>query len=258
MIVTSPALSTLERSGYDTHAISSGFASADIDSVDHLVRLGMPSDMEIALIRSTTLGPLIEGIAPDALASAQRARIRGSFDAITALEFATDQPRFVFAHVPAPHGPWVFRADGQPQPANLRAFYTDSPTPVGVSREEAIRQSFEQATYVGKLVVETIDILDRRAGDPVIVVMSDHGPGVDLDLSDPLKGVAERSSNLLAVRTPGREEVVPDGTTPVNLFVLLLNEYLGTSYPKQPDTTFAWRPGSSQTDTLGVPSTALD
>lgn len=259
MIVRSPALRALEGAGYDTIAISSGFASVDLDSVDRLVSPPQPTELEVILLRSTITGLVLDRRFPDLLAGLQRDRIRATVQALADVARPRGAPQFVFAHVPAPHGPWVIRGDGSVQQTGLGAFYTDTPVHAGLDRNEAIRRSFAQTRAVAGLAIEVVDrILARDDRDQVIVVFSDHGPGFDLDLQKPMLGVAERSSNLLAVKMSGRPSGFTDGTTPVNVFPYLLNAYLGTKFPTRPDVTFVWHAGSETTDVVQVPEFALD
>ena len=74
----------------------------------------------------------------------------------------------------------------------------------------------------------------------MVVVFSDHGPGIDChgaDLSSSDLNV--RTSNLIAVRSPDKVLTLPPGTTPVNLFPLLFNRYLGTQIPTVEDRSYA-------------------
>jgi hypothetical protein len=83
-------------------------------------------------------------------------------------------------------------------------------------------------------------------------VLSDHGSGIGFDVHDTLHSdLEERTSNLLAVRAPGRPDVLPAGTTPVNVLPRLFNAYFGTQLPLQPDTTWAWR-GDSVLDLVEI------
>ena len=116
----------------------------------------------------------------------------------------------------------------------------------------AIRRHLGQATYTANLTVAAVDqILASADSPPVIIVFSDHGPGTEFDPSKPLESdLVERSSNILAVYSPGHAGLFASPTTPVNILPRVFNAYLGTTIPEQADTTFAWR--DSRLDTLAV------
>ncbi len=232
------ALDVLASHGYDITAISSGFSPLDIRSADAVVGSAAPSELEIALFRYTGLGAVVGAAAPDAFASIQRMRIEDTFALLrqAATGPRTDHPRFVFAHVPAPHGPWVFHADGAPRTEGLGAFYSDRPEHRHISRPEALDRVYEQAEHVSVLTLAAVDEVILRDPSAVIVLFSDHGPGTGFWPTDPLgSDLDERSSNFLAVRYPGAQEVFPPGTTPVNIFPRLFNRSLATAIEVQPD-----------------------
>jgi hypothetical protein len=133
-----------------------------------------------------------------------------------------------------------------------------------MSPEATIERTFEFATYVGGRAVELIDSILASAEEagaeepPVIIVLSDHGPGIDWDAQDPLgSDLNDRTSNFLAILSPGRAGLLPPGTTPVNVLPRVLNSYLGTSFPIQPDTVWAWPTGESILDLVPVDPATL-
>jgi hypothetical protein len=243
-----PARQAIRAAGYEMTAISSGFAFVDVHSADRYIDPSEVGEFELALLRSTNAGRLLTLLVPDFAAEQQRRRIQSTFVALEGLA-AEDggRPRLTFAHVPAPHGPFVYRADGAALNEGLPAFYNYSPTVRGITRAETITRSLDQATFTAD---RTLRALDRILGaDPsaVIAVFSDHGPGVDFHQEDPFGGgLEERVSNLMALRAPGDGPRLVAGTTPVNLLPLLFNAYLGTEIPFVADDTFAWPAGATE------------
>ena len=60
--------------------------------------------------------------------------------------------------------------------------------------------------------------------------------------------VETRASNFMAALTPGRPGLTGTRLTPVNLFPVLLDAYLGTTHPRQPDSI--WTSGGSGLDLI--------
>jgi hypothetical protein len=94
--------------------------------------------------------------------------------------------------------------------------------------------------FLNDQVLDAIDEIHRRsATPPVIVVFSDHGSESRLNWDNALlSDLDERFANLFAAATPGAPDLYGDDPTPVNLFPLLLNEYLGADVPLAPDGLF--------------------
>ena len=246
-------LQDLHDRGYELVTIASGFAEPEVRRVDRFVDPGGLSELEVGLLRGTGGSRVMNFLAPDLGAQLQRDRINGGFDALAAEGGrSAERPRFVLAHIAAPHPPWVFAADGSPAFDSLDAYYSDSARDRGITREEALARHFAQATFTGRRTLQAIDaILAASATPPIIVVVSDHGPGTEFDQTAPLESdLVERSSNLLAVYSPGHAGLFARPTTPVNVLVKLFNAYFGTSIPEQPDTLFAWR--ESRLDAIPV------
>ena len=119
--------------------------------------------------------------------------------------------------------------------------------------------AFEYATFAGREAIEMVDaILADPRTDPVIVVLSDHGTDTGFDGRDPFgSDLNERSSNVLAVRTPDHPHLLPAKTTPINVLPRILNAYMHTDLPYHSDTTWAWDRGHSILDAVEVDTTTF-
>ncbi len=239
-----PALDALRSLGYQSVATASGFAEVDLRRVDRLIEPAQPTEFEVSVIRGTGMARLLQSVAPDVLPGLQRDRIHASFAAVPALAAETHEgPRFVFAHLPAPHTPWVFGPTGQPRWEGLTTFYNDLARDRGVDRLTAFRQALDQAAYTDGLVVEMVDAIQRSSPTPpVIVLFSDHGTGTGFDHVRPLESdLVERTSNVLAASTPGHPGLFAEPTTPVNILPMLLRTYFGSTVPLNDNSVWAWR-----------------
>ncbi len=118
------------------------------------------------------------------------------------------RPTFTFAHIVAPHHPFVFGEKGEdvsPQArfgnriggSRLRSYAT-----AGSYREGYRRQ----AIYLTQQIEQTIDrILARSPEPPIIILQSDHGSGLRHHLNDlELTDLRERMSILNCYYFPER------------------------------------------------------
>jgi hypothetical protein len=242
-------LGELGSRGYERIVLNSGFSELGPIRVDRMIVPPQLNEMEAAIFRSTGAGNLIDAISPEYLANQVKSRILDSFEAARAVaEEPHSRPRFVFVHIPAPHAPWVADASGYLIVGESATLGSAEETVNDLRERE--RRFYDYATWVSGLTVATIDrILATSPSPPIVAVFSDHGPDFDFDLDDPLSSDLDlRTSTFMAVLVPGRDDVLPDDATVVNLLPLVLNASLGTDLPIQPNTFWAWRTGSSILD----------
>jgi hypothetical protein len=113
---------------------------------------------------------------------------------------------FVYAHINAPHGPFVFDAEG-----NYR--YVSEP-------EDTTQYYNDAVTYINKRVLRLIDTLVNTSEvPPVIILQGDHGAHV-------LTADLEKHKILNAYYFPDRTDIpLYETITPVNTFRVLLKYY---------------------------------
>ena len=150
-----------------------------------------------------------------------------------------DGDYFVYAHIIAPHPPFVFDEKGQAvsheEPFTLfdANYYIKDH-----SRKNYIAGYRRQIQYVNQLVLETVNgILARSETPPIIIIQGDHGPGAYLQwgsLENTLP--AERLGILNAYYFPGQDysRLYPS-ISPVNSFRVVLDQFFGDNYPLLPD-----------------------
>lgn len=230
LVVTEPEYAPLRQRAPDERL---GPWPAFDDLTYHwLLSTSIPSLLQLAGAEQGRLGHALH-----------RRHVRAVFDELQRGD-RWDEPVFVFAHVLAPHPPFVFRADGGDRPNPLPAGLQDGShwhavgDPAGESYVEGYRA---QAAFVTGRVRTIVDaILATSATPPVIVLQGDHGPGDRLDWADPAGSDArERLSILSAWRLPDGDcsEVTP-GMTPINGWRLVLRRVLGLQLPPLPDRSF--------------------
>jgi hypothetical protein len=139
-------------------------------------------------------------------------------------------PKFVFAHIVAPHFPYVLGPGGEA--------VTPVPAPPGEAEDEGEALERESDGYIGELtylnarVLDLVDqILQTSETPPVIILQGDHGPGVG--------SVPIRMKILNAYYLPGgaARGLYPT-ISPVNSFRVVLNELFGMGLPLLEDVSY--------------------
>jgi hypothetical protein len=238
----SPAILGEFRSlGYETVAVSSGFEQVAVRGADRFIDPGQLNEFEIQLLRPSLLPSIAASIAPDLFSSQQRSRIESVFQGVEQLAAERSaRPRFVFAHVPSPHAPWVVHADGSPRiAANFDSWYSDTPDTTGLSRQAVIDGYRGQSAYLAKRTLRAMDVLGAAsARPPVILVVSDHGSSLDVSTANP----ETRLRNLFAAQVPGHRGLFANDVTLVNVFPTLFSAYFDVDLGTSPDTLFTEGP----------------
>jgi len=238
-IANNAAFDAARDAGYTTIAVGAGFEEVAPRQADVYLDGGQLNEFEISLLMSTWAGDLVSILAPDFASSQQRQRILYNLDVLPEIAASSDdESDLVFAHVPAPHQPTVFGEEGSAVAVPLSdGWFADSPEERGEAKDEFIDRYRAQLPYLNERVLDTIDgILARSDEPPVIVLFADHGSAssVDWNVTDPEEAdparLLERTGNLFAALTPGHDDVYPDDVSPVDLFRLLFDAYLGTEY----------------------------
>jgi hypothetical protein len=139
---------------------------------------------------------------------------------------------FVFAHVLAPHPPFVFGPNGERVSQNTPTTLMDGDHFRG-SREDYIEGYQDQLSYINLLLEETIDeILSHSDIPPIIILQADHGSGAFLVMNSAQEtDLEERFGILNAYYLPGDYscETYSD-LTPVNTFRMVFNSYFNGDF----------------------------
>ena len=226
----------------------------------------MSSDFEYDLLGLTPIGvfgPLLSNVAFVRSNESHRELIRFTFHALREVA-ASPGPKFVFAHIVAPHPPFVFDAEGASVEPGYGFAYADGsnfPWSVDRYREGYLRQ----VQFVNKQLKTLIDdILRSSTTPPVILLQADHGPGMWSDFTSTANTcLRERFAAFCAYHLPGVDaHAVPEDVTPVDLFRIVLNQYDFAELPLLPREhyyseesfgTYRSEDVTSRVDTLTVP-----
>jgi hypothetical protein len=231
----------LRARGYTYAAIRTGFPYFRFQSAD--VSLGDTSGAKLLKSTLVSLTPLrtTEFIIQSRYES-QRQIIHAAFENLVELAKPGGRPKFVVAHVMAPHPPFVFGANGEPvQPKRPYSIVDGSHFfQHGGSLEEYREGYGGQLTYLNKLTLEAVDGILRYRKDAVIILQSDHGPKSRLD-HDSLENTDLTEVlpilNAMRVPEPVRKLVYPS-MTPVNTFRALFTGLFGEPFPLLLDDSF--------------------
>lgn len=240
MLAGNAVSALLHEQGYRTIAFASGYGGTDLVQAD--LRLGPPgalSEFQRVWLSMTALAPVVF---EQLDAASHRARTLYAFEHLPDVA-AAQGPAFVYAHILAAHTPFVFGEQGERvSPVYFRGM-PENAAPWMVKQEsERYRAALRrQLTYLDRRVLEVVGlILARSRTPPVVVLQSDHGPGLELALDSPDSvSLAERMSNLLALHLPGANgQGLSDSMTPVNIFRLVFRRLFGTADTLLPDRSY--------------------
>ena len=229
----------LEQKGYRTVFIASGFDYTDFRDADEFIKPYplMLNNFDSSFLRFTNLSGLgnMGHLIPYPSYSTYRQIIRAGFDALPPAASEAG-PKFVFAHITAPHPPFVFDQAGNPINPNYP--FTLSDKMLEIMDIPTYKQSYvSELQYINSETIKTITaILANSPTPPVIILQGDHGPGLFLGKSAADTCMVERFSILNAYYLPGKNsDPVPQTITPVNTFRMIFNDYFSTDFALLPD-----------------------
>jgi hypothetical protein len=156
----------------------------------------------------------------DAPVREHRQRVLYVFDKLRGVPLSVESPKFIYAHIVAPHFPIVFGPNGEdvlyPEPLDEATYATAYP---------------DEITYVNQRVLDVVkEIIQVSATPPVIIIQADHGN----DHAQP----ADRTAILNAYYLPGGETQLYPTITPVNTFRMIFNQYFGGNYILLDDVSY--------------------
>lgn len=231
----------LRSRGYRFVAVTSGFPPVSFERADLRLEDRTGGTMvESALLRMT---PFATPSIVESQFEVRRHRLLTAFENLKSLAAPTPAPRFVVAHILAPHPPFVFGPNGERRARKGGFGYFDgSDYMTFVGNPAEYRRGWAgQAEFVGKEMLRVLDrLLAGRGPKPLIVIQGDHGSKVGLDQNDLAKTDLHECFPILnAYRVPDavRRDLRPD-ITPVNTFRTILRDLFGDDLPPLPDRSW--------------------
>ncbi len=143
-------------------------------------------------------------------------------------------PKFVFAHIMAPHPPYLFGENGESVPgATLK---------MGGGAWKQKKDYIKQLIFVNKEVKKIVsEILTKSKDPPIIILQADHGPASTFSRDMFWQGAgwsATPTENMLRERMrifnayylpSGGNDLLYESITPVNTFRLVFDFYFNTN-----------------------------
>ena len=225
----------LRERGYKIASFASGFRMTEMKDCDRY--LSPPwtlGEFQYQLLDTTVLGALSTGLT---MAHRRHAHRQLNLFALENLSRACvpGSPTFVFAHMCMPHPPFVFGPEGQtcePMPTNSHDL---------AWKRLWRRRYVDQLIYLNHRLRGVIDDILHNADRPTaIILQADHGPRSRFN-RDGRGGpdIRECTSILYACYLCARKKTGLYNTmTPVNGLRIVLNECVGTSFPRLEDRSY--------------------
>lgn len=240
LIQHNQVIRALIGTGYRTVAFASGFHWSQLESADDYRQppLSLVDQLRTAGVTNAFEGVLMQNSAGiiliDALQKIQadleypyrmhRMRILYVLDQLAEEIPGLPGPKFVFAHIIAPHGPPVLGPNGE-------AEVSDDP-------DQAYR---DEITYLNRRLEETIPaILAGSERDVIIVLQADTGPAVNLDWDSPdPETLWARMTVFSAIYLPGNYEYhFLEDMSSVNIFRVIFNLVFNAEYQLLEDRSY--------------------
>lgn len=244
----------LECLGYRTVAFETGYVWSEWDDADFYLKprsssaaqaevSGGISGFERMLIEGS-LGLLvtegetaIQEVSPEdegVLGQVERERTEYTFEQLARLGSGVT-PKLVFAHILAPHGPFVFGRDGEPVYFSERLPPPFDPNPEGVAPYWTAYA--DELAYINRRLLEVLHtILSNSGVPPIILIQGDHA------LLHGMTGVSDQAFTLIlnAYYLPdGGDALVYDTISPVNSFRLVFNHYFDGQWALLDDISYS-------------------
>lgn len=226
----------LSKKGYRFISFDSGFLATSIRNADLYLEPGHFNEFVDGLVA------MLLGSPSHQLLLRQQNRLEFIFRKLKSLP--TKQRYWVFAHLEAPHPPFVFQSDGSD--ANEGPFLGSRSanhliSPGGITRQQYKEQYENQLRWVNSEVIQVVQQLLKQNPKPIILIHGDHGPGAFYHHEDIEKTFfQDRFSVLLATYYPTHKPSLSSKRplTLVNTYRYLFSRYFSEKLPLLENTYF--------------------
>ena len=198
-------------------------ANADL----HMLPKGSLGEFENLLLNTTPIPLLLNKLPEKSQCDLHRDGLLYAFDHL-ADKAKLDTPVYVFAHILAPHRPFVFGQNGEKAVSDKEFSFGHATESLD---KDEYRESYRnQLIFINKKIQAAIDeIISNSPNPPLIILQADHGSGLHWFPLDE-HTFNERMPILNAYYLPdsGHKKLYEE-ITPVNTFRIIFNHYFGTN-----------------------------
>lgn len=253
----SRARAILEELGYSTVAFRTNYLPTEIIDAEYYLTTdeGELDDLqsqfafngfETLLIRSSAAllvwdlaGPQARnwvGLRIDYPRLVMRDTILFQFDQLEGVS-EIESPKFVFAHIVAPHSPYLFGPDGEYVSADGSFSLADTDSLVHGNRGSLY---VNQLRYVNKRVIAALtEIISGSESPPIVIIQSDHGPCIHVMSCAEGPGLDMKFGILNAYLVPEEcKEHFYAEISPANSFRTIFNCVFDAGLPLLEDRSF--------------------
>ena len=234
----------LKQYGYKTAAFASGYTATEIKKADYYYSRGLYlNEFEHMLLSYTPIPRFLKKFSPVNQWEMHRKDILFTFDKLLELP-EIEEPLFTFAHIIAPHPPFVFDRDGGPIDYECNFDYSDGSHYMkkkGATPQQYLHNYREQVNYISnKVLTLASGIKVRTRNEAVIILQADHGPGALLFWEKPeITYFKERLTIFSAFYLPGgSSDLLYNKITPVNIFRIIFNRYFHADFELLDDRSY--------------------
>jgi hypothetical protein len=230
----------LESLGYDTVSFESEYFISEWRDADHFLSYfdsvplsGSGLNAFETIFFNASLGRVIfdlqmavpEGVRAwfDYPTNAHRQRILFTLDQLEKMS-SRPSPKFVMAHVVAPHEPFVIGPEGEFISARETFTFDEDVSPT--NRDDYLEGYTDQVKYLNSRILQIVrKIIAESDPAPVIILQADHGTSAVVTSEE------GRMSILNAYFLPGGAEArLYPSISPVNSFRVVMDEYFQADY----------------------------
>lgn len=245
LVKNNKVMKFLKSKGYFYIHVGSGWdptrsnPNADRNFIMNGGRYPFADEFTTGFLQTTITAPVLKKMYPDTTAVSQnpknndhRSRILYEFSVFDQIP-EIPGPKFVFAHILAPHDPYVLGKKCEPLSEGI------------VASREIIENYLNQLQCVNKNIEDIIEkILTTSKQKPIIIIQADEGP---MPMKNPVPfnlfwtkasdaTLKEKFPILNAYLLPGiKTSPIYPSITPVNSFRVIFNTYFNTNLPILPD-----------------------
>lgn len=235
---------TLRPLGYKFVTFATGFDPTDLTDADrYLSPYVQFTGFQRLLLDQTILSALFPEIVHGDLFTQARDRTLFLLDQLPRIA-ADPQPTLTLAHIVCPHPPFIFGANGEDISHRDDLYYLGDGNKfhgMALKPKVYVRGYRSQAVYITRRIEEVIDqILARSKVPPILILQSDHGSGLRLNMQSKEKtDLRERMGILNAYYFPNQDyRGLYQEITPVNSFRVVLNKFFGAKLELLDDRSY--------------------